>query len=85
MSEDRSRHPVLVIGTSRGIGLEFVRQYREAGRRVIATVRDEAGRARVGALGAEVLTVDVARPASVSGLAWRSMARRSALRCTWPA
>lgn len=70
VSEDRSRHPVLVIGASRGIGLEFVRQYREAGRRVIATVRDEAGRARVGALGAEVLTVDVARPASVSGLAW---------------
>ncbi|AVS76554.1 short chain dehydrogenase [Paracidovorax cattleyae] len=62
---------MLVIGASRGIGLEFVRQYREAGRRVIATVRDEAGRDRVSALGAEALTVDVARPASVSGLAWQ--------------
>jgi NAD(P)-dependent dehydrogenase (short-subunit alcohol dehydrogenase family) len=61
---------ILVIGASRGIGLEFVRQYREAGRRVIATVRDEAGRARVQALGAQALTVDVADPASVSGLAW---------------
>nr|WP_230680860.1 SDR family oxidoreductase [Paracidovorax cattleyae] len=61
----------MVIGASRGIGLEFVRQYREAGRRVIATVRDEAGRDRVSALGAEALTVDVARPASVSGLAWQ--------------
>ena len=62
---------VLVIGASRGIGLEFVRQYREAGRRVIATVRDADGRARVHALGAEALTVDVANPASVSGLAWQ--------------
>ena len=62
---------VLVIGASRGIGLEFVRQYREAGRRVIATVRDADGRARVQALGAEALTVDVANPASVSGLAWQ--------------
>lgn len=62
---------VLVIGASRGIGLEFVHQYREAGHRVIATVRDVDGRARVQALGAEALTVDVANPASVSGLAWQ--------------
>ena len=62
---------VLVIGASRGIGLEFVHQYREAGHRVIATVRDAEGRARVQALGAEALTVDVAKPASVSGLAWQ--------------
>jgi len=61
---------VLVIGASRGIGLEFVRQYCEAGERVIATVRDEAGRERVQALGAQALIVDVAKPASVSGLAW---------------
>ena len=61
---------VLVIGASRGIGLELVRQYREEGRRVIATVRDEAGRERVQALGAEVRQIDVTNPASVSGLAW---------------
>ena len=61
---------VLVIGASRGIGLEFVRQYLEAGERVIATARDEAGLARLRELGAEVLHVDVADPASVSGLAW---------------
>ena len=62
---------ILVIGASRGIGLELVRQYTDAGRRVIATVRDDAGRERVLALGAEALTVDVANPASVSGLAWQ--------------
>jgi len=62
---------ILIIGASRGIGLELARQYAAAGGRVIATVRDEAGRARLQALGAEVLTVDVAQPASVSGLAWQ--------------
>jgi NAD(P)-dependent dehydrogenase (short-subunit alcohol dehydrogenase family) len=62
---------VLVIGASRGIGLEFVRQYREAGERVIATARDDAGLARLKALGATALRVDVAQPASVSGLAWQ--------------
>lgn len=61
---------VLVIGASRGIGLEFVRQSLEAGERVIATARDEAGLARLRELGAEALRVDVADPASVSGLAW---------------
>lgn len=60
----------LVIGASRGIGLEFVRQYCEAGWRVLATVRDAAGRERVQALGAQALTVDVCDPASVSGLGW---------------
>ncbi len=62
---------VLVIGASRGIGLELVRQYREAGHRVVATVRDAAGRERVQALGAQALTVNVSDPASVSGLAWQ--------------
>ena len=62
---------ILIIGGSRGIGLELVRQYTDDGDRVIATVRDDAGRERVLALGAEPLTVDVANPASVSGLAWQ--------------
>ena len=62
---------VLVLGASRGIGLEFVRQYRGAGDRVIATARDAAGLQRLGALGATALQLDVADPASVSGLGWQ--------------
>ncbi len=62
---------ILVIGASRGLGLEFVRQYREAGDRVIATARDDEGLERLRALGAETLRVDVAQPASVSGLSWQ--------------
>jgi NAD(P)-dependent dehydrogenase (short-subunit alcohol dehydrogenase family) len=60
---------VFVIGASRGIGLELVRQYRAAGARVIATARDAAGLARLREAGAEPLRLDVADPASVSGLA----------------
>ena len=59
----------LVIGASRGLGLELVRQLLAAGDRVIATVRTAEARAALQALGAEVLTLDVADPASVSGLA----------------
>ena len=59
----------LVIGASRGLGLELVRQLLAAGGRVIATVRTAEARAALQALGAEVLTLDVADPASVSGLA----------------
>ncbi len=65
-----SSKTVLVIGASRGIGLELVRQYLDANFRVIATVRDEAARERVRALGADVHLIDVAKPTSVSGLAW---------------
>jgi NAD(P)-dependent dehydrogenase (short-subunit alcohol dehydrogenase family) len=62
---------ILVLGASRGIGLEFVRQYLDAGERVIATARDAAGLARLRELGATALKLDVADPASISGLAWQ--------------
>jgi NAD(P)-dependent dehydrogenase (short-subunit alcohol dehydrogenase family) len=60
----------LVIGASRGIGLELVRQYRADGVAVTATARDDAGLARLAALGAKALRLDVATAAGCSGLAW---------------
>jgi NAD(P)-dependent dehydrogenase (short-subunit alcohol dehydrogenase family) len=62
---------VLVIGASRGIGLEFVRQYREAGARVIATARDTVALERLESLGAQAIKLDVDDVSSVSGLAWQ--------------
>ncbi|MBV8621760.1 MAG: SDR family oxidoreductase [Curvibacter sp.] len=62
---------LLIMGASRGLGLELARQSLEAGDRVIATVRNEAARDTLLGLGAEVLTLDLAKPASVSGLAWQ--------------
>ena len=61
---------VLVLGASRGIGLEFARQYAADGWRVLATARNEAGLARLKSLGCEAFALDVADPASVSRLAW---------------
>ena len=62
---------VLLIGASRGIGLELARQYRAEGWRVIATSRSAEGQDRLKALGCETLRLDVADPASNSGLAWQ--------------
>jgi NAD(P)-dependent dehydrogenase (short-subunit alcohol dehydrogenase family) len=62
---------VLVVGASRGIGLELVRQYRADGATVVATARDDAGLERLGALGAKALRIDVTELASVAGLAWQ--------------
>jgi NAD(P)-dependent dehydrogenase (short-subunit alcohol dehydrogenase family) len=61
---------VLIIGASRGIGFEFARQYRADWDRVIATARDEESLARLEALEAQPLRVDVTDAASISGLGW---------------
>ena len=62
---------VLVVGASRGIGLEFVRQYRGDGWRVIATARREEDVAALRALGAEAHLLDVTDPGAVAGLGWK--------------
>jgi NAD(P)-dependent dehydrogenase (short-subunit alcohol dehydrogenase family) len=62
---------VLIVGASRGLGLEFVRQYRAAGAKVTATARGDDGLAAIAALGAKPLKLDVADAASAAGLAWQ--------------
>ena len=66
-----SPRSVLVIGASRGIGLELVRQYRQAGAQVVATARDDAGLATLQSAGAKALKLDVTSAVSVSSLAWQ--------------
>ena len=61
----------LIIGASRGIGLELVRQYREQGLQVTATARGDDGLARLADLGAQPLRLDVASAVGCSGLAWQ--------------
>jgi NAD(P)-dependent dehydrogenase (short-subunit alcohol dehydrogenase family) len=62
---------VLVIGASRGIGLEFVRQYRAEGHQVTATARDEKGLAALRELGAKALQLELLDAAACAGLAWK--------------
>jgi NAD(P)-dependent dehydrogenase (short-subunit alcohol dehydrogenase family) len=61
----------LILGASRGIGLEFVRQYRDAGWTVFATFRGEDDRIRLRDLGAQTLKLDVQRVEDVAGIAWQ--------------
>ena len=63
-------HKVLIVGASRGIGLEFVRQYRAAGCAVTATARNEEGLARIDSWGARALRLDVATTAGAAMPAW---------------
>lgn len=67
---------VFITGTNRGLGLEFVRQYRAAGWNVIATVRkpEEAGQVRE--LGAEVLTLDLQDENAIRELPRKLQGRR---------
>ena len=60
----------LIIGASRGIGLELARQYRADAWRVIATVRTPADAVRLTALDCEVHVLDVTRVESCAALGW---------------
>ena len=65
---------VLITGSNRGIGLEFVRQYAEKGWTVIATARDLAGASELREIAAAhrnvtLETLDVADSAQVAQLA----------------
>ncbi|RJF97130.1 SDR family oxidoreductase [Noviherbaspirillum saxi] len=58
----------LILGASRGIGREFVRQLRAAGWNVIATARNDAGLDTLRSEGAQALKLDVTKPESLAGL-----------------
>ena len=70
------RPAALVIGASRGIGLEFARQYAAEGSRVLATHRAPADGARLRALGAEPLPLDVLDEEAIASLATRLAGER---------
>ena len=67
---------VFIVGASRGIGLEFVCQYREAGAEVWATARDDDGLARIAALGAQAQRLDVTDRSAASAPDWLAQAPR---------
>jgi NAD(P)-dependent dehydrogenase (short-subunit alcohol dehydrogenase family) len=60
---------VLIIGASRGLGLEFIRQYRKDGWLTLGTCRSPEQDALLAAEGATALRLDVAEPESFANLA----------------
>lgn len=61
----------LVIGGSRGIGREFVRQLLADGWKVFATARDAVSLDALKEAGAQAIKLDVTRPESLAELPWR--------------
>ena len=64
-----SARTVLITGANRGLGLEFARQYREAGWQVIGTARNPGDAQELAALGVRVMQLDVVSQDSVDALA----------------
>lgn len=62
---------VLIIGASRGIGLELTRQYVDQGQPVFATYRNESDRIKLRDMGAQTLQLDIHNPNDLAGLAWQ--------------
>lgn len=67
----RRTRTALILGASRGIGLETVKQYRADDWRVIATVRTQDAAQALQALGAETHVLDLTDANAVAGLAWK--------------
>ncbi len=61
----------LIIGASRGIGHELVRQYLADGWRVIATARKKEDVAQLAEMGAEAHKLDVTNVEAVAGMGWK--------------
>lgn len=61
----------LIIGASRGIGHELVKQYLADGWRVIATARKADDCAALGVLGAEPHQLDVTDVEACAGIGWK--------------
>ncbi len=59
---------VLIIGASRGLGLEFARQYRKDGWLTLGTCRSPEQDALLTAAGATAIRLDVSQPDSFAGL-----------------
>jgi NAD(P)-dependent dehydrogenase (short-subunit alcohol dehydrogenase family) len=59
---------ILILGGSRGIGQELVRQHLSAGDKVVATARTDAALQQLQAQGARPLKLDVTDAASTTGL-----------------
>ncbi len=67
---------ILITGTNRGIGLEFVRQYADAGWQIIATCRDPVAATELRALAQvqphiRIERLDLGSPASIDELVGR--------------
>lgn len=67
---------VFVTGASRGLGLEFVRQYAAAGWNVVAACRDPSNAPDLAELGVETVTLDLSDSSSIARAA-ETLAGRS--------
>ena len=75
---------VLIVGASRGIGLEFVRQYTAEGNRVIATHRKPESGAKLRELGAKPAVLDILDEGAVLDLAKKWRRRKSTSQSSVP-